>query len=74
MNTTKGDRIMNRISRVLAVAGISGLLAMSAAGIAQASPGRGTQSSPDRGQKVERYDKNHHDKSNSRDPKSDSRL
>ena len=34
---------MNRISRVLAVAGISGALAVGGAGIAQASPDHGTR-------------------------------
>jgi hypothetical protein len=57
---------MNKFTRVLAVAGISGALAVGGAGIAQASPDRGQQASPDRAQST-KLDGNSRDKNGSRD-------
>jgi hypothetical protein len=57
---------MNKFTRVLAVAGISGALAVGGAGIAQASPNQGNQSSPDRAQST-KLDRNSRDKNGSRD-------
>jgi hypothetical protein len=48
---------MGRISRVLAVSGITGLLAIGGAGVAQASIDRGVQSN-DNSAQVSRHDKN----------------
>ena len=69
VNTTtdKGVSTMSKFTRVLAVAGISGALAVGGAGIAQASTDRGQQVSPDRAQST-KLDRNSRDKSgNSRD-------
>lgn len=65
---------MSRFSRVLAVAGITGALAVGGAGVAQASTGHGVQSS--RGSvQAQRHDKSsrdrtRHDKSSRHDSKS----
>jgi hypothetical protein len=68
MNTTTDKGVtMNKFTRVLAVAGISGALAVGGAGIAQASTDRGQQVSPDRTQ-ITTLDHSSRDKnSNSRD-------
>ena len=58
---------MKKFTRVLAVAGISGALAVGGAGVAQASPDRGHQVSPDKAQSA-KLDRSSRDKSgNSRD-------
>jgi hypothetical protein len=75
VNTTtdKGVTIMNKLTRVLAVAGISGALAVGGAGVASASTDRGPQVSPDKAQstKLDRNsrDRNHNgrDKGKSKD-------
>jgi hypothetical protein len=75
VNTTtdKGVIEMSKFTRVLAVAGVSGALAVGGAGIAQASTDHGRQVSPDRAQstKLDRNsrDRNHNgrDKGKSKD-------
>lgn len=58
---------MSKFTRVLAVAGISGALAVGGAGVAQASTDRGQQVSPDRTHST-KLDHNSRDKNgNSRD-------
>ena len=67
MNTTTDKGVtMNKFTRVLAVAGISGALAVGGAGIAQASPDRGQQVSPDRTQSTS-LDHNSRDRGKSKD-------
>ena len=64
---------MSKFKRVLAVAGISGALAVGGAGVAQASTDRGQQVSPDRTQST-KLDHNSRDKNgNSRDKNGNSR-
>jgi len=65
---------MNKFTRLLAVAGISGALAVGGAGVAQASAGNGHQASPDKGRVALSKDRhNSRDKSKSRDRNGNSR-
>ena len=58
---------MNKLTRALAIAGISGALAVGGAGVAQASTGHGQRVSPDKAQSA-KLDRNSRDKNgNSRD-------
>jgi hypothetical protein len=72
--TEKGVSTMNKFTRVLAVAGISGALAVGGAGVASASTDRGRQVSPDRAQSAQRVDRSSKDKNhNSRDKNGNSK-
>jgi hypothetical protein len=65
---------MNKFTRMLAVAGISGALAVGGAGIAQASTDKGQQVSPDKGRVALSKDRgNSRDRSKSRDKNGNSR-
>jgi len=57
---------MNKFTRVLAVAGITGAMAIGGAGVAQASTDHGQQVSPDKAQSAKRHDRNSRDKGKSR--------
>jgi hypothetical protein len=67
--TEKGVSKMSKFTRVLAVAGISGALAVGGAGVASASTDRGQQVSPDKAQSAQRVDRS----GNSRDKNGNSK-